>query len=312
MCDTGHLSLDEPFAGLFTQGMVVHETYFDAQKRWLSPADVQVKAEGGTRRAYLAGTCEEVSNGPVEKMSKSKKNTIDPDVFTASYGADTARWFMLSDSPPERDVLWTDEGAQGAWRFIQRLWRLVNEAVELFPAADTPAPAQFSEAASALRRAAHKALHGVEQDIQGLRFNRAIATIYDFTNTLAAALQQPGPKDDISKAFALKDSIHFLVHMMNPMMPHLAEECWARLGYNSLIANEPWPEADAGLLVDDTVTIAVQVNGKRRDEIVVARNSAREAVEAAALKLESVVRAIEGRPVKKVIVVPERIVNVVA
>jgi leucyl-tRNA synthetase len=312
MRDTGHLSIAEPFSGLFTQGMVVHETYFDSKRRWLSPADVRTETEGGTRRAFLIETGEEIGIGPVEKMSKSKKNTVDPAIFTAHYGADTARWFVLSDSPPERDVLWTDEGAQGAWRFIQRVWRLVNEAAELMAESDAPPPAQFSDAAMALRRAAHKALHNVEQDIEALRFNRAVAAIYDFANSIGAALQDKRGLRDASMAFSLREAAHFLAHMINPMMPHLAEECWARLGYNSLIANEAWPEADPGLLVDDTVTIAVQVNGKRRDEIVVARNSAREDVEAAALKLESVMRAVEGRPIKKVIVVPERIVNVVA
>ena len=312
MRDTGHLSLGEPFAGLFTQGMVVHETYFDSENRWLSPADVAVRTEGGARKAFLRDTGQEVSIGSVEKMSKSKKNTIDPDTFTAHYGADTARWFMLSDSPPERDVLWSDEGVQGAWRFVQRVWRLVNETAELTEGAGASDTGAAGSEAVALRRAAHKALHAVEQDIEGLRFNRAIATAYDLSNTINAALQNRNGKPDGVTSAALREAVHFLVHMINPMMPHLAEECWARLGYNTLLANAPWPSVEKGLLVDDTITIAVQVNGKRRDELVVARDAAREAVEAAALKLDSVLRAIEGRPVKKVIVVPERIVNVVA
>jgi leucyl-tRNA synthetase len=245
-------------------------------------------------------------------MSKSKKNTIDPDIFTEHYGADTARWFMLSDSPPERDVLWTDEGAQGAWRFVQRAWRLISEALPLLPEPKAKAPAEYSPAAQALRRAAHKGLNAVAEDIEGLRFNRAIASVYEFANALSAALQDKAARGDASFGFALKEALTFFAHAINPIMPHLAEEGWSLLGYNTLIANESWPEVDRSLLIDDTVTIAVQVNGKRRDEIVVPRNAGRADVEAAALRLESVTRAVDGRPIKKVIVVPERIVNVVA
>jgi leucyl-tRNA synthetase len=180
------------------------------------------------------------------------------------------------------------------------------------PKAKAKTPAAFSAEAEGLRRAAHKALHAVAEEIEGLRFNRAIASIYEFANVLSATLQQKAVHEDHSMGFALREALIFFVHCINPIMPHLAEESWALLGYNTLLANEPWPEVDARLLIDDTVTIAVQVNGKRRDEIVVPRNAAREDVEAAALSLESVTRAVDGRPIKKVIVVPERIVNVVA
>ncbi len=313
MKDCGYLSVEEPFAALFTQGMVLHETYLDTNQQWLLPSDVRIETDGGARKAFRAnGNSEPVQIGSVEKMSKSKKNTIDPDIFTDHYGADTARWFMLSDSPPERDVLWTEEGVQGAWRFIQRAWRLLQEALPLLPKAKAKAPAEFSAEAQSLRRAAHKALHAIGEEIEGLRFNRAIATIYEFSNVLSSTLQQKTTREDDSMGFALREALVFFVHGINPFMPHLAEEGWALLGYNTLLANEPWPELDSRLLIDDTVTIAVQVNGKRRDEIVVPRNAAREAVEAAALSLESVARAVDGRPIKKVIVVPERIVNVVA
>jgi leucyl-tRNA synthetase len=313
MKDCGYLGVPEPFSALFTQGMVLHETYFDGERNWVNPADAVLETVDGVRKAFRADPARApLQIGPIEKMSKSKKNTIDPDIFTDHYGADTARWFMLSDSPPERDVLWTEEGAQGAWRFVQRAWRLVTESLPLLPEAKAKAPAERSPAAQALRRAAHKGLNAVAEEIEGLRYNRAIAAIYEFANALSAAMQDKSAKDDASFSFALKEALIFFVHAMNPFMPHLAEEGWALLGYNTLLANESWPEVERSLLIDDTVTIAVQVNGKRRDEIVVPRNADRADVEAAALRLESVTRAVDGRPIKKVIVVPERIVNVVA
>jgi len=313
MKDCGYLGVPEPFSALFTQGMVLHETYFDGERNWVNPADAVLETVDGVRKAFRADPARApLQIGPIEKMSKSKKNTIDPDIFTDHYGADTARWFMLSDSPPERDVLWTEEGAQGAWRFVQRAWRLVTESLPLLLEAKAKAPAERSPAAQALRRAAHKGLNAVAEEIEGLRYNRAIAAIYEFANALSAAMQDKSAKDDASFSFALKEALIFFVHAMNPFMPHLAEEGWALLGYNTLLANESWPEVERSLLIDDTVTIAVQVNGKRRDEIVVPRNADRADVEAAALRLESVTRAVDGRPIKKVIVVPERIVNVVA
>lgn len=313
MKDCGYLGLAEPFAALFTQGMVLHETYSDENNAWLSPDEVKIETENGVRKAFrLEGDRSPVNIGSIEKMSKSKKNTIDPEDFTQHYGADVVRWFVLSDSPPERDVVWTEEGVQGAWRFTQRVWRLLNEGLPLIAAPDAKAPAQFSPAAQGLRRAAHKGLHAVSEEIEGLRFNRAIAAVYEFANALTASMQDKAARGDASFGFALREALVFFVHMINPIMPHLAEEGFALLGYNTLLANESWPKVEPSLLVDDTVTIAVQVNGKRRDEIVVPRNADRAELEAAALRLESVTRAVDGRPIKKVIVVPERIVNVVA
>jgi leucyl-tRNA synthetase len=313
MKDCGYLNVSEPFAALFTQGMVLHETYHDGENNWIYPAEVRVETADGVRKAFrIAENKGPIQIGAIEKMSKSKKNTVDPDIFTEHYGADTARWFMLSDSPPERDVLWTEEGAQGAWRFIQRAWRILNEGLPLLAKPRAKASSEYSAPAQALRRAAHKGLHAVGSEIEGLRFNRAIAAIYEFANALSAALQDKAAHADASFGFALREALIFFVHTINPFMPHLAEEGWALLGYNTLLANESWPEVERSLLIDDTVTIAVQVNGKRRDEIVVARNALRADVEAAALRLESVARAVDGRPIKKVIVVPERIVNVVA
>ena len=308
--DSGHGSknLREPFGALFTQGMVTHETYKSAEGKWLMPSEVTLAGEGDTRKAIETASGRPAAIGSIEKMSKSKKNLVDPDDIIAHWGADCARWFMLSDSPPERDVIWTEAGVQGAGRFVQRIWRLIEDAAGKGAPPGTPMPATFSDDAIAMRRAAHKTLDGVARSIEGLRFNVAVAQIYEFTNEFSVALA----KSNQDLSWVLRESAQFLVQMIAPMMPHLAEECWSRLGYNTLAANQPWPEADPALLVDDRVTIAVQVNGRRRDELTVARDASPDVIEAAALALEGVVRALEGRPAKKVIVVPQRIVNIVA
>jgi leucyl-tRNA synthetase len=312
MVETGHLpqGVKEPFGALFTQGMVTHETYRGAGGQWLLPNEVRFEGEGDGRVAFEVASGARAEIGPIEKMSKSKKNLVDPDDIIQDYGADCARWFMLSDSPPERDLIWTEAGVAGASRFIQRVWRIANAIAEGAGAAKGAArPADFGADALALRRAAHKALDAVGQSVERLRFNVAVAQLYELTNTITAAQGKPASPD---LAWALREAGELLVQMIGPMMPHLAEESWERLGYNTLLANQPWPQAEPALLVDDTITIAVQVNGKRRDELTIARGADNATVEAAALKLEAVQRALEGRPVKKVIVVPQRIVNVVA
>ncbi len=187
---TGHLGLDEPFAGLFTQGMVVHETYQAADGSWLTPAEVSVTGDGSARRAVDARTRAPVAIGHIEKMSKSKRNTVDPSDIIQSYGADTARWFMLSDSPPERDVIWTEDGIAGAHRYVQRVWRIVQDAVGSLPPAGAPPPNDFSDAARALRRTTHKTLAAVGDQIEGLRFNVAVARLYELVNAIAAASPQ--------------------------------------------------------------------------------------------------------------------------
>ncbi len=220
---TGHVGLDEPFAGLFTQGMVVHETYRNADGTWASPAEIRIEGEGDRRRAYDLKTGAEVEIGGIEKMSKSKRNTVDPSDIMQSYGADTARWFMLSDSPPDRDVIWTEEGVAGAFRFVQRIWRLVAEWSE----DKTAAPAGANTAspdAVALRRSAHRGLAAAEDAIRTLRFNVAVARIYELTNAIAAAIANPA-RDAMLRA-AIAEALDILVLMMAPMMPHLAEECW--------------------------------------------------------------------------------------
>jgi leucyl-tRNA synthetase len=309
---TGHAGLDEPFAGLFTQGMVVHETYQAANGEWVMPAEVRVEGTGKDRRAVLAATEEAVEIGAIEKMSKSKRNTVDPDDIIAAYGADTARWFMLSDSPPDRDVIWTEEGVQGAWRFVQRLWRLVHEASEVAAPADLPRPASFAEPALALRKAAHRALARVSEDIERLRFNVAIAQIYELANAFQASLGGFEAEPMADYRWAVREAADILVRLFHPMMPHLAEECWSALGHKTLVASEPWPGLEADLLVEDSITLPIQINGRKRGDVTVARNAANADIETAVLALEWVKRALAGKPPKKVIVVPQRIVNVVA
>ncbi len=318
MRKTGHIGLDEPFAGLFTQGMVVHETYRTADGEWATPADVKIETQGDVRRASLISTGEPIEIGPIEKMSKSKKNTVDPDDIIKEYGADVARWFMLSDSPPERDVEWTERGVQGAWRFMQRLWRLVGEAAEIAQSAPADRPAQFTPAATALRKATHSALSRVTDDIEKLHFNVCVAQIYEFANrisTIIGEIEQPeGAVSALGPDFrwAMREAVNVLVQLFYPMMPHLAEECWAALGHDALVAEAAWPQVERDLLIETTLTLPVQINGKKRADVTVARDAAPAEIEAAVLALEAVQKALDGKLPKKVIVVPQRIVNVVA
>jgi len=309
MRKTGHVGIDEPFAGLFTQGMVVHETYRAKNGDWIEPANVKIVGVGDARRAMLASTGEPVEIGSIEKMSKSKKNTVDPDDIIAAYGADTARWFMLSDSPPDRDVIWTEEGVQGSWRFVQRLWRLIAEIAQI----EAPAarPAIFGDQAINVRKAAHRALANVSDDIDKLRFNRCVAHIYEFANALSDAIGEVEKVPTGDMRWALREAGDILVRLFHPMMPHLAEECWAALGHNSLVATEAWPEVEPDLLVESTITLPVQINGKKRAEVTVTRDAKKADIEAAVLALDAVKRVLEGKSPKKVIVVPQRIVNVV-
>ena len=309
---TGHTALDEPFAGLFTQGMVVHETYQRSDGEWVTPAEVKVEGTGESRRATLIATGEPIEIGSIEKMSKSKRNTVDPDDIIGSFGADTARWFMLSDSPPERDVNWTEEGVQGAWRFVQRLWRLVHEAADVAALADLPRPAAFGEPALALRKAAHRALARVSEDVERLRFNVCVAHIYEFANAFQTSLASVETEPTADYRWAVREAIDILVRLFHPMMPHLAEECWAALGHKTLVASEPWPKLEPDLLIEDTITLPVQINGRKRADVTVARNATNAEIESAVLALDAVKRALDGKPPKKVIVVPQRIVNVVA
>jgi leucyl-tRNA synthetase len=315
---TGHIDMDEPFAGMFTQGMVVHETYQKADGSYVTPAEVKIETGANGKRAVLLTSGEEVTIGPIEKMSKSKRNTVDPDDIIATYGADVARWFMLSDSPPDRDVIWSDERVQGASRFVQRLWRLVNESAEIAKAAPAARPASFGADALALRKAAHGALDKVSSGIERLHFNVCLAHIREFTNALAEVLGREGnPTPDVSPdvapdvSWAVREASVILVQLFAPMMPHLAEECWTVLGQQGLISEASWPQIERDLLVEDTVTLVVQVNGKKRGDVTVPRGAQNQEIEAAVLALDAVKVALGGKAVRKVIVVPMRIVNVV-
>ncbi|MBR1223512.1 MULTISPECIES: leucine--tRNA ligase [unclassified Bradyrhizobium] len=311
---TGHIGMDEPFAGMFTQGMVVHETYQKADGSYVTPAEVKVETGGNGKRALLLTTGEEITIGAIEKMSKSKKNTVDPDDIIATYGADVARWFMLSDSPPDRDVIWSDERVQGASRFVQRLWRLVNESAEIAKMAPAARPASFGDDALGLRKAAHGALDKVSNGIERLHFNVCLAHIREFTNALAEVLGREGqPAPDLSPDFSwsVREAAVILVQLFAPMMPHLAEECWTVLGQSGLISEADWPQIERDLLVEDTVTLVVQVNGKKRGDVTVPRGAQNPEIEAAVLALDAVKLALGGKAVRKVIVVPMRIVNVV-
>jgi leucyl-tRNA synthetase len=316
MKKTGHVDLDEPFAGLFTQGMVVHETYRRANGEWAAPAEVKVENDGEGRRATLIATGEPLEIGPIEKMSKSKRNTVDPDDIIGEYGADVARWFMLSDSPPERDVNWTEKGVQGAWRFVQRLWRLVGEAAEIANAVPPARPHAFSPAAAALRKATHQALAEVTDDIEKLHFNVCVAHIYEFANTMSAAIGDVEADGSASPTadfrWAMHEAVNVLVQLFAPMMPHLAEESWAALGHHTLVAEAPWPQVERALLIEDTLTLPVQINGKKRADVTVKRDAGTAEIETAVLALDAVKKVLDGKAPKKVIIVPQRIVNVVA
>jgi len=278
----GMIDVAEPFAGLFTQGMVTHETYKSAEGVWLSPEAVRDGKEIATGKP--------VQVGRVEKMSKSKKNTVDPEPIVDQYGADAVRWFMLSDSPPERDLPWSEAGIEGCWRFIQRLWRLFDGIEE----------GQGQD--SALDRKLHQTIAGIAVDIEALSFNKAVAKLFELVNAIERA------EASASRTTAIRT----LMRLVAPMAPHLAEEAWAANGGEGLIAHAAWPAVDPALLVEDEVTIAIQVNGKLRDTLTMAKGLPREEIEAAAMASDKVVRILEGKAPRKVIVVPDRLVNLVA
>ncbi len=281
----GMIDVKEPFASLFTQGMVTHQTFQAGDGSWLSPE--QVKRDGDIWTIVDSGA--PAIAGRIEKMSKSKKNVVDPDDIVDQYGADAVRWFMLSDSPPERDLEWSESGIEGCWRFVQRLWRLVGQASE----ADGSDPV--------LDRKTHQAIAGVTADIDALAFNKAIAKIYDLAN----AIEKAAPNASRNAA------IRTIVLLSAPMVPHLAEQAWEKLGGEGLIANAAWPEVDPALLVESEVTIAVQVRGKLRDTLSVAKGLGQNELQALALASQKVQHAIDGAEVRKVIVVPDRLVNIV-
>ncbi|MFT6007744.1 MAG: leucyl-tRNA synthetase, partial [Parasphingorhabdus sp.] len=289
LASIGKLDFAEPFESLFTQGMVTHETYQHGDGSWLSPEEVEKNGSDWT--TIVDGS--PVTIGRVEKMSKSKKNVVDPDPIIEQYGADAVRFFMLSDSPPERDLPWSEAGIEGSWRFVQRLWRLFLSVTD---AADAPVVED-----KPLQRKLHQTIAGVAQDVEALSFNKAVAKIFELVNLI----EKSAPSADRNNA------VRALARIVAPMVPHIAEEAWALLGETDLIANAPWPDVDESLLVEDEVTIAIQVRGKLRDTITVAKGSSKEQLEELALASEKVQRSLDGAEIKKVIVVPDRLVNIV-
>lgn len=300
---TGHLNITEPFTGLFTQGMVGHEVYKSADGEWLYPDEIKKNADGTATDVKIGAA---VTVLPSEKMSKSKKNVVDPDKIFDHYGADTARLFMLSDSPPERDLEWTDAGVDGAWRYLGRLWRLTQS--ENLPAAGTALPAKIGTAAHAMRQIIHRAIVDVSGGLERFHFNGAVAKIRELSNALedfTAAAKAPDERA------VLREGIEALTIMLAPMLPHIAEEMWETLGHKTMLVETPWPKADPELLVQTTATVAVQVNGKLRATLTLPRDIAAKEAEAAALANDNVQKAMDGKSVKKIIVVPNKIINVV-
>ena len=308
MNQCGHLDFDEPFAGLFTQGMVCHETYRDVAGNWLYPEQVVMDSAG---KATHVESGSPVEIGRSESMSKSKRNVVDPSSIIDRYGADTARWFMLSDSPPERDLEWTDAGVAAAWRFVQRVWRLVVDLDAQAGKDDYQPGRESTGPVLELRRATHRTIAAVGDDIEAFRFNKAVARVYEFVNELSASSVVTDASRDGEGLAALREALQSLVQLIGPMMPHIAEELWQLLGHEILLADSPWPVADPDLIKEDKVTIGIQVSGKMRGTIDMARDSDDELVRETALAHANVQRSIGDRTVRKVIVVPNRIVNVV-
>ena len=305
----GLTNVKEPFTGLLTQGMVCHRTFKDAQGKWVLPDDV-IEQDGNF---IVRRTGEKATVGRSEKMSKSKKNVVDPSEIVERFGADTARLFMLSDNPPERDMEWSEEGVEGCWRFVNKLWREICAFSRQFDAYCTgdaiaqPAVGALSDKAQTAVRAVHKAAIAVKEDVERYQFNKAVAHMREAHNAVKEAPLDKG--DDIK---AVSFCYSYLARLFAPFIPHVAEEIWTLLGYEGLIANAKWPEGDASLLETDAVPYAVQVNGKLRKVASFPKSADKTALEKMALEVDTVMASIEGKTVRKIIVVPQKIINVVA
>ncbi|MDX1921582.1 MAG: leucine--tRNA ligase [Alphaproteobacteria bacterium] len=304
MQETGHVGLKEPFAGLFTQGMICHESYKDENGKWLYPEEMEKRPDG---TAVHVKTGRPVTVGRVEVMSKSKKNVVDPGRIIDAYGADTARLFMLSDSPPERDLEWTESGIDGAWRYINRLWRLVDEEPLLSRDYSAPSGATVTASDTLLRKSIHKTIAEVTDHLQRFAFNSAVAACRKLTN----AMEEYASSAD-ANGTVYREAVEALTRLLSPMLPHIASEMWEKLGHTTALVDEAWPTPDPALLIDNEVTIAVQVNGKLRATITLPRDCAKDKAEEIALSQDAVKRALNGNAPKKVIIVPNKIVNVVA
>ncbi len=305
LCDEGMLSVKEPFAGLFTQGMVTHETYRRQSGEWVEPGEVEVITEGGIRRAVIAATGEQVVIGDSEKMSKSKRNVVAPEEIFQVYGVDAARLFVLSDSPPERDTGWSASGVEGAWRFVNRVW------AEFDSQAEGPVPAHDDAdlAACALRTVTHKTIKALTDAVEGFRFNSGIARLYEFLNALKAAPAE-GASSGVQAARA--EALSVFARLVAPFTPHLAEECWNRIGGEGMVVAAPWPVYDPALTEEAVRVLPVQVNGKRRGEISAPAGAEPAEVEKLVMADAEITRRLEGLTIRKIIVVKDRIVNIVA
>ena len=299
----GYLDMAEPFSGLMTQGMVCHETYQDESGEWLFPEEVH-QNDAGENVTVENGL--PVTIGRSVKMSKSRKNVVDPEEIISTYGADTARLFMLSDSPPDRDLDWTEAGIEGAWRYVNRLWRMVSEPHIPLIEAGLPTPTDMGENAAAAHRAIHKTIAAVSDDLDRFHFNKVVARIRELTNMLEGLLPE-----EAGAGWVYRDGLEVVIRLIAPMMPHLAEEMWQALGQEVLVANTTWPVFEPDLLEEEMVTLAVQVNGKLRGTLEVAKDLDQNNVELAALNIDAVVKLLDGRDPRKIIYVPNKIVNIV-
>jgi len=301
--DCGYLDIKEPFQGLLTQGMVCHATYQDSDGNWLLPDDVVEKTHGQFEHIETGAA---VTRGRSEKMSKSKKNVVDPDGIIDTYGADTARLFMLSDSPPDRDLDWSDAGIEGAWKYLNRLWRMVMEPKTPFANIGMPEPKNLSEKLMVVQRNIHRTIAYVSDDLDRFHFNKAVARIRELTNEI-----QSLDGVDSNTSWAARFGMETIIRLINPMTPHIAEALWREMGHDHMLVDTPWPEADPALLVDNVIEVAVQVNGKRRGSVQLTRGCAKDVAEREAVALKNVAQAIGDKPIRKIIVVPDRIINVV-
>ena len=305
LCDEGMLSVKEPFAGLFTQGMVTHETYRRQSGEWVEPGEVEILTEAGTRRAVIAATGEQVIIGDSEKKSKSKRNVVAPEEIFQVYGVDAARLFVLSDSPPERDTGWSASGVEGAWRFVNRVWAEFDSQ----PEDAAPNHDEADSAARALRTITHKTVKALTDAVEGFRFNSGIARLYEFLNALKAAPAE-GARPAVLAARA--EALSIFARLVAPFTPHLAEECWLRIGGEGMVVAAPWPVYDPALTEEAVRVLPVQVNGKRRGEISAPAGAEPAEVEKLVMADAEIARRLEGLTIRKVIVVKDRIVNIVA
>ncbi|WP_341760272.1 leucine--tRNA ligase [Candidatus Endowatersipora endosymbiont of Watersipora subatra] len=299
MKKTGHLSIEEPFKGLFTQGMVVHETYGNTEMGWFKSKEITIEETGHSRRAFRLDNGEEIPIGNLEKMSKSKCNTVDPDDIISIYGADTVRWFVLSDSPPDRDIIWTEAGIKGAHRFIQRFWRLVMQTTTYEDTYHNNAGDQE------LLKATNRVLANLDIMLPKLRYNSAIAQIYKLVNQIEKAIESGVSSE------TLRESVSITIQMIAPMMPHIAEECWATLGFKKMVSETFWPTINQSFLFDTKITMPVQINGKKLGYVIIDKELDKIGIKDLVLKLDFVQSALLKKELKKMIIIPGKIVNVV-